>query len=175
MSNVARPHESITAARFAAALTELPLSSLFAKGAEIRNSIAHLDRSNEELKGPAQGGDQDCADAVEENLEVISRMHMRLELLKAEVSTRGFSWEENRAGEINGQPSEESFEANTTIEADVHSTVTSETRNAPEPGNHTQATPLGNSGGRLHDDELRRLMAERLDDAEDDEHDGLHL
>ena len=86
--------EPITLARFSAAITELPLSSLFAKGAEIRNSINHLDLSNTELKSYADAGDQDCADALEENVGVIARMRIRLELLMVEVERRGSNWNE---------------------------------------------------------------------------------
>jgi hypothetical protein len=45
----------ITPARFAAALKDLPLSSLHLKLLELRNSIAHLDYSNEQLRPYAEG------------------------------------------------------------------------------------------------------------------------
>ncbi|KAK3310413.1 uncharacterized protein B0T15DRAFT_37118 [Chaetomium strumarium] len=45
----------ITPARFAAALKDLPVSSLHLKLAELRNSIAHLDYSNEQLRPYAEG------------------------------------------------------------------------------------------------------------------------
>ncbi|KAJ9668535.1 hypothetical protein H2201_001176 [Coniosporium apollinis] len=80
--------------RFAAALTELPLGSLHAKAAELRNSIAHLRRSNEQLAPYARDGDRECADAIQENEEVISRMEERVALLKAEVEGRGMMWVE---------------------------------------------------------------------------------
>ena len=51
MSNEATP---ITPARFAEALQELPSSSLALKVLELRNSIAHLDYSNAELKPYAE-------------------------------------------------------------------------------------------------------------------------
>ena len=92
----------ISPARFAEAIRDLPLSTLSLKVFELRNSIAHLDYSNEELKpfaaGTAGGGggepDQDCVDAIRENEVVIKRMLERIELLKVEVETRGASWEE---------------------------------------------------------------------------------
>jgi hypothetical protein len=73
MSSDARP---ITPAAFAEALKALPLSSVYAKALEIHNSVAHLERSNAELKQfidetPGGGGDKDCEDAIAENLEVI--------------------------------------------------------------------------------------------------------
>ncbi|KAF3762327.1 hypothetical protein M406DRAFT_242577, partial [Cryphonectria parasitica EP155] len=94
----------ITPARFAAALTSLPLVSLRLKCLELRNSILHLAHSNEDLQPYADGRrtaigsqapgvpDQDCIDAIRENNLVIERMMARIELLKAEVERRGVSW-----------------------------------------------------------------------------------
>ena len=84
----------IPPARFAAALRDLPLSSLHAKAAERRNSIAHLFSSNEELKPFAEAGDKDCAEAITENEEVIRRMEERISLLRIEVEGRGMKWVE---------------------------------------------------------------------------------
>jgi hypothetical protein len=98
MSSATTP---ISPARFAAALKDLPLSTLHLKAAELRNSIAHLDYSNEQLKPFAEGTnegnsngqpDQDCIDAIKENEGVIARMMERIELLKQEVEGRGSSW-----------------------------------------------------------------------------------
>jgi hypothetical protein len=95
MSNEATP---ISPARFAAALKDLPLSTLHLKAAELRNSIAHLDYSNEQLKPFADGTegdngpDQDCVDAMNENEAVIQRMLERMALLREEVEGRGSSW-----------------------------------------------------------------------------------
>ena len=173
--------EPITAARFAAALIELPLSSLFAKGAEIRNSMAHLERSNEELKNYADEGDRDCADALEENVAVIAKMDMRLELLKIEVENRGFNW--NEAG--NGEPNEESTGSDA-ISGEVgsrdHTTVDISgedqepvTRPALN-GTRTPDAQQQSQGRRPGDAELRRLMAERMEQGDDDiDGDGLHL
>ncbi len=92
--------EPITPARFAAALQDLPLSSLALKVAELRNSIAHLDYSNEQLKPfahpatPGEEGDPDCAEAIVENEDVIARMNERIALVKDEVERRGASWRE---------------------------------------------------------------------------------
>jgi hypothetical protein len=52
MSSEALP---ISPTRFAAALTDLPLSTLHLKVLELRNSIAHLDYSNEQLRPFAEG------------------------------------------------------------------------------------------------------------------------
>ncbi|RDL42092.1 Uncharacterized protein BP5553_02071 [Venustampulla echinocandica] len=97
----------ISPGRFAEALKDLPLSTLHLKAAEIRNNIAHLDYSNEQLKPFAEGTetsangvpDQDCVDAIRENEIVIARMQERLQLLRAEVEGRGSSWDEFRSAE----------------------------------------------------------------------------
>jgi len=92
--------EPITPARFAAAIQDLPLSSLALKVAELRNSIAHLDYSNEQLKPfahpttPNQEADRDCVEAIQENEIVIQRMEERIMLVKSEVERRGASWNE---------------------------------------------------------------------------------
>ncbi|MCJ1358316.1 MAG: hypothetical protein MMC33_008315 [Icmadophila ericetorum] len=83
----------ISAARFATALPALPLSSLHAKGAEIRNSIAHLQASNEQLKEFMDQGDRECKEVITENEEVVRRMQERLGLLKVEVERRGHVWD----------------------------------------------------------------------------------
>jgi hypothetical protein len=100
----------ISPAAFAAALKDLSLSLLHLKVLELRNSIAHLDYSNEELRPFADGTqavlssstpqpDQDCIDAIAENETVISRMLERIELIKAEVEERGCSWTEFQSKE----------------------------------------------------------------------------
>ncbi|KAI1661024.1 hypothetical protein F4813DRAFT_272667 [Daldinia decipiens] len=104
MSSEAQP---INPARFAEALKDLSAENLALKVLELRNSIAHLDYSNAELKPYAdeqaptldqQGGttqpDQDCIDAIAENEAVIARMQERIELIRIEVESRGLSWRE---------------------------------------------------------------------------------
>jgi hypothetical protein len=121
MSSEALP---ISPTRFAAALTDLPLSTLHLKVLELRNSIAHLDYSNEQLRPFAEGTatttttttttgpstttssetqtqtqgpsepDPDCLDAIRENEAVIARMQARIALVRAEVERRGLSWAE---------------------------------------------------------------------------------
>lgn len=56
--------------------------------------MQHLVRSNEQLRPLADEGDDDCAEAVRENDEVMLRMRERLRLLRAEVERRGYGWEE---------------------------------------------------------------------------------
>lgn len=102
----------ISPARFAAALKDLSLSMLHLKVLELRNSIAHLDYSNEQLRPFADGTeptlsstsspprpDQDCIDAIRENEEVIRRMQERIALVRAEVEERGCSWTEFQSKE----------------------------------------------------------------------------
>ncbi|OJD22226.1 hypothetical protein ACJ73_06425 [Blastomyces percursus] len=89
----------ITPQAFAEALKSLPLSSLYAKGSELRNSIAHLQRSNDQLaryiaEESPDGRDKDCEDAIKENEVVIVRMQERIDLLKVEVERRGKRWSE---------------------------------------------------------------------------------
>jgi len=89
--------QPINAAAFAEALIPLPLSSLYAKLFELRNSIAHLQRSNDELKGfidTSPDGDKDCEEAIEENEVVVKRMEERIELVKVEMEKRGQKWTE---------------------------------------------------------------------------------
>lgn len=88
----------ISPARFALAIKDLPLTTLHLKAAELRNSIAHLEYSNLELKPYAsppsskETPDAVCAEAIKENEEVMGRMQERLDLLKVEVEGRGASW-----------------------------------------------------------------------------------
>lgn len=96
----------ISPARFAAALKDLSIQSLHLKVLEIRNSIAHLQYSNDQLKPFAEGTstatdssstgepDQDCVDAIRENEQVMSRMAERIALVRMEVEERGASWAE---------------------------------------------------------------------------------
>ncbi|TFB04706.1 hypothetical protein CCMA1212_002733 [Trichoderma ghanense] len=102
----------ISPARFASAIKDLSLSMLHLKVLEIRNSIAHLQYSNDQLAPFAQGTsvalgtesssstaeaavpDQDCIDAIKENEAVIDRMAERIAIIRAEVEERGFSWTE---------------------------------------------------------------------------------
>ncbi len=118
MSSESHP---INPARFAEALKDLSASSLALKVLELRNSIAHLDYSNAELRPFAEGTssafagdngennnsnggnqqqhragtpDQDCIDAIAENEAVIGRMQERIQLIRTEVESRGLSWRE---------------------------------------------------------------------------------
>lgn len=192
MSSEATP---ISPARFAEALKDLPLSTLHLKAAELRNSIAHLDYSNQELKPfadgtePAANGqpDQDCVDAIKENEIVIARMQERIALLKAEVEERGSSWLEFQSGDelkneegrdvlVNGveggHTAEQSREESSNPWADgtfqTGRIVNGEMRmNGAENGN--------SSGGSLNDESLRRAIEERMGVLDEDNDEGMHL
>ncbi len=103
MSSEARP---ISPTQFAAAVEDLPVENLYTKVSEIRNSIAHLERSNKDLEeySNSVGGDADCEAAVRENKEVVGRMKERIDLVRKEAERRGQKWHE---GEVNGETDRE--------------------------------------------------------------------
>ncbi|PBP19742.1 hypothetical protein BUE80_DR009396 [Diplocarpon rosae] len=202
MSSEATP---ISAARFAEALESLPLSTLHLKAMELRNSIAHLDYSNEQLRPfasgtePSQNGnpDPDCADAIRENEIVIARQTERIELLKREVERRGSSWAEfqsaeeveKRWGELNG---EEEVLVNGTGGGDRQIHEVGEGRSSAWNDGTIQMGRIANgeisiggeangalngAGGRLDDETLRRAMEQRMRALAEGEADdeGLHL
>lgn len=91
---------------------------LHLKVLEIRNSIAHLQYSNDQLKPYAEGTatatassdnnnssvppaepDQDCIEAIRENEQVIERMAERIAIVRIEVEERGVSWNEFQSKE----------------------------------------------------------------------------
>ncbi|EPE09169.1 secondary alcohol dehydrogenase [Ophiostoma piceae UAMH 11346] len=117
MSTEALP---ISPGRFAEAIKDLSVSTLHLKVLEIRNEITHLDYSNEQLLPFAKGTaavlgasaspsastateeiapDQDCIDAIQENMVVIERKMEQLKLVHAEVENRGISWSEFQSKE----------------------------------------------------------------------------
>jgi hypothetical protein len=115
MSAQARP---ISPTRFAAALKDLALSNLYNKVSELRNQLAHLDYSNQEMQAFAEGTapgltepDKDCILAIEENEVVIKRIVERLALLRVEIEGRGNAWLDGRHEEerklANGHLTEE--------------------------------------------------------------------
>lgn len=186
----------ISPARFASAIKDLSLGMLHLKVLEIRNSIAHLQYSNDQLKPFADGTsaalgessaapDQDCIDAIKENEVVIDRMAERLAIIRAEVEDRGVSWTEFQ--------SQDEVEASTNSEALTNGDVvaedqTAETRHSAwtdgtfqtgtisngqvrfdsQPGGQTTSTNQGEAQSTTQG-------AERQDGHNDDEEDGLHL
>ncbi|KAG9600141.1 hypothetical protein KCU84_g5262, partial [Aureobasidium melanogenum] len=151
MSHEALPIDRV---RFAEALESLPLDALHSKVAELRNNMNHLRYSNEQMVPFADDGDQDCKDAMYENLVVISRMNERIELLRAEVEKRGMRWSE---AEVEDRQVSERM-----VNGDSASTTT------------TQSQP---QSGRLTDEQLRAQLEARLaqDTQDDQEEEGLHL
>ncbi|KAI9171369.1 hypothetical protein HJFPF1_00851 [Paramyrothecium foliicola] len=137
----------ISPGRFAAAaLKELSVNMLHLKVLEIRNSIAHLQYSNDQLKPFAEGSataisdaadgsnagpDQDCIDAIRENEQVIDRMIERIALVRAEVEERGVSWtefmskEEVEAQQQQQQEGAEASEAAPAVNGDTADSVAS--------------------------------------------------
>lgn len=149
--------------RFAEAIAELPLGNLHAKAAELRNSIAHLVSSNEQLQEYADEGDRDCADAIRENEEVVARMEARIALLKNEVENRGFHWGEDQPATANGESGDQMDHNH----IDAEEPSTSET--------HPPAQPARTQGGSLGDEELARRLREHMDEDMQDRDDGVHL
>ncbi|KAJ8114027.1 hypothetical protein OPT61_g3990 [Boeremia exigua] len=99
MSAESRP---ITAARFATALTELPISSLYAKHAELSNNITHLESSNKQLEDYArENDDRDCYEALLENRQVMKNFNERMDMIRKEVEeVRGLPWRPRDEGEV---------------------------------------------------------------------------
>ncbi len=145
--------------RFAEAITDLPLSNLHFEAAEIRNSIAHLESSVEDLQYFADEGDEDCREAVEENREVIGRMKERVVLLRREVERRGYKWSEDEAGETDGNTDAETRGVDEDVAVRAH-----ESRQGTRP-----------SGGRFGDEELARRLREQMGEERQEEDNGVHL
>ena len=92
---MANPASPISLNRFACAIHDLPVSKLYDTVAELQNSQAHLVRSNREMQQFAVLGDEDCRDAIDENIEVLQRTQHKLDLLKEEIQSRGLLWKNN--------------------------------------------------------------------------------
>jgi hypothetical protein len=95
----------ISPTRFASALSDLPIDSIYAKHAELRNSIAHMQSSNKQLEDYARDNDdRECYEAVLENRLVIKRFEERIDLLRREVvEVRGLPWKpREEEGEAEG-------------------------------------------------------------------------
>jgi hypothetical protein len=153
MSSASADTTPISPARFASAIKDLSIGMLHLKVLEIRNSIAHLQYSNDQLKPFAEGTsiaisdststapsttepDQDCIDAIKENEAVIDRMAERLAIVRMEVENRGFSWTEFQsqdeveasrgAGTGTGTEGNEASAGQTTTNGQVNGEVTGE-------------------------------------------------
>lgn len=90
----------ISTSAFAEAIKALPLSAVYGKVSELRNSIGHLTRSNEELRSfireseddPDSPDNKELENYILENEGVMQSMAARIALLKAEVEVRGQLW-----------------------------------------------------------------------------------
>ncbi|KAL9127110.1 MAG: hypothetical protein Q9217_003960 [Psora testacea] len=154
--------------RFAEAIAELPLANLHSKSAEIRNSISHLESSNVQLQLFADEGDRDCAEAIQENGEVMLRMEERIALLKNEVERRGFIWgkDEGKASKAKGEGDVQS-----NGRQDIGGSLEAEKMSAH--GRVENGSPIREADGRLESEERAEGWASRTErDVEDD---GLHL
>jgi hypothetical protein len=181
MSHETRP---ISPARFASALEDLPLANLYSKAFEIRNSIAHLQRSNEELQAYSDsqpGGDADCLEAVSENEAVIERMRERVGLVKREVERRGGTWHEADV-EVDGVNGEKGDGDEVRENGHVNGMVGGEQGLDEDTVQESEVEQAGHLGrdndvprqarARLNDEELRRRMLERMGENDDE---GMHL
>lgn len=186
----------ISPARFASAIKDLSLGMLHLKVLEIRNSIAHLQYSNDQLKPFADGEsaalgessavpDQDCIDAIKENEVVIDHMAERLAIIRAEVEDRGVSWTEfqsqdeieagaNSEALTNGdvvaddQPAETTRHSAWTDGTFQTGTISNgQVRFDSQPGEQTTSVNHGEAQSTTQE-------ADRQD-GHDDEEDGLHL
>lgn len=126
---------SFTASMFADAIKDLPLSNIYAKASEIQNSIAHLYRSNDEMRAfvadscDTEEDKREIEGYVSENEGIVTSMYERIALLKAEVEGRGQRWIEAANGtdaNAGGEPSSSSETAaaqpvvNGTTEGETH-------------------------------------------------------
>ncbi|KAG8674515.1 hypothetical protein FPOAC2_00540 [Fusarium poae] len=188
----------IAPARFAAALKDLSIGMLHLKVLEIRNSIAHLQYSNDQLKpfaegtettpsGEASAPDQDCIDAIRENEGVIDRMAERIALIRVEVEERGLNWTEFQNRDESESKNDEDAVVNGNAQTDVAASNTESRHDAWSDGTFQTGTIRNGEvhldrqagrpeGGSLSDEQLRRALEERMRDlgTEDDEG-GMHL
>ena len=182
MSSAALP---ISPTRFAAALKDLPLGSLHAKVFELRNALTHLHDSNAQLASFAAPGaadyDAECALALAENEDTMARFEERIAMLRREVEGRGMLWVEGRE---EGQRENGAPPARVAVDVDVEPGERAardemQTAGRRYGGEAAQAQQERTGNGRLTDEELRRMLEERMrqDDRAygDDGEGGLHL
>lgn len=111
---------SINLAAFAEAITELPLSAVYSKVSELRNSIAHLHRSNAELRlflEESQDTEEEKKELegyILENEGVVASMNERVSLLKTELENRGQPWVEGERKDGDGETEASSEPTETT-------------------------------------------------------------
>ncbi|GIK02692.1 hypothetical protein Aspvir_006751 [Aspergillus viridinutans] len=125
MSEESRP---ITLEAFAEAIKELPLSAVYAKVSEIRNSIAHLRRSNSELRAfidescDSESDKRELEGYIAENEAVITTMNERIGRLKTEIEHRGELWTEEEVKadtKVNGDEASASLSSHPVVNGTV--------------------------------------------------------
>ncbi|KAL2830702.1 hypothetical protein BJY01DRAFT_240311 [Aspergillus pseudoustus] len=155
----------ITPAAFAEAIKELTLPVLYAKVAELRNSIAHLQRSDAELRTfiaescETEADKRELEGYIAENEGVKESMDVRIALCKAEVEQRGQIWIE--LDEIIGNETKSEEEGRQVRSAESGFTSANQTGPAV---NGTGNTGASSEGGRS-----------TAEDDDDDGNDGVYL
>ncbi|KAM3418480.1 hypothetical protein BST61_g4462 [Cercospora zeina] len=142
---------------FALAIKDLPVDTLYAKAAELLNSMQHLRDSNAQMAEFADSGDEVCEEAISENDVVISRMQERVELCKAEVEGRGLRW----TGHVQAAEAKEDDDV-------VNGTLTNGHAGQEESSVQETRAP----SGRLTDEDLRRQLEAQMGDEDEG---GVHL
>ncbi|KAJ5637380.1 hypothetical protein N7490_007259 [Penicillium lividum] len=111
---------------FAEAIADLPLSAVYSKVSEIRNSIAHLHRSNDELRlflAESKDSEEDKKELegyIMENEGVVTSMTERISLLRVEVERRGQTWlETGEKEDVNGEQVSEGIDI-ATVDSNVN-------------------------------------------------------
>ncbi|KAF4976277.1 hypothetical protein FZEAL_7028 [Fusarium zealandicum] len=185
MSTSADTHP-IAPARFAAALKDLSVGMLHLKVLEIRNSIAHLQYSNDQLRPFAEGTetalsdstgaaepDQDCVDAIRENEAVIDRMAERIALVRVEIEDRGLSWTEFQSRDEAASQGEDGTKADAGINGETQPSSASAAATAPATETPHEAWSDGTfqtgtirNGEMQLDQQVSRPQGGRLSDEE---------
>lgn len=153
---------SFTASMFADAIKDLPLPNIFAKASEIENSIAHLHRSNDEMRAfvadscDTEEDKREIEGYVSDNEGLVTSMLERIALLKAEVEGRGQRWIEAANG------------------TDTNAAGAQGQQTAPSSSSTTTAQPVvnGTAEGEAHLDETAQ---EPRDSDADREQEGIYL
>lgn len=186
----------ISLGRFAAALKDLSIDTLHLKVIEIRNAIAHLRYSNDQLQpfadGTASADEPPCQisiDAIRENEDIIDRMAERIAVVRIEVEDRGVSWTEFQSrDELLGNDDDKEDKAQTNGD-DVNGHSEQQQHSVWSDGTFQTGTirngevrfdsqPGRPEGGSLSDEELRQALEERMRNLSHDDDDtkgGMHL
>ena len=133
----------ITAARFASALTDLPISSLYAKHAELTNNITHLESSNKQLEDFArENDDRDCYEALLENRQVMKNFNERMDLIRKEVEeVRGLPWRPRDEGEVRKEEGAVGLNGTTPTQNGSSTPPPNGPQSAPEQANGSTTLP----------------------------------